>query len=280
MTRFGVLWPLGVDPKVHARSIANTGCKEVRLMLDWGAVEQTEGTRNWAATDQLVTAIRGEGLGVLPIVYFSPKWHRPDRRNPPDPWKYAAFLVEVAARYHFPAYEIWNEPDNPWLLDWTGTKEEYADLYRVARYALHEYDHSLDAVLGGLTYIDPVGFLKPIWGRLGPVDAVGYHPYGFGQDPVADTYSKLKTLTNFLNSVGSSAPVDVTEIGMIVPPQSEKQRSAYLKELAHKIKSWKRIRRFCVFAWYAGGEMSGWSIAKADGNWKGGAMGYSLGIRS
>jgi hypothetical protein len=295
LTRFGVLWPLeAADPAVHAQSIANTGCTEVRLQLVWRQVETASGSHNWAHYDNLIATIRSKGLGVLPMVYQTPPWHRPRITDPPDPWIYARFVVEVARRYGFGAIELWNEPN--WRisptqpLDWGGTFEQYADLYRASRQALHAYNGDISAVVGGLAYVTgiwseparytPSDFLRWIWDRLGPVDAVALHPYGFDPDPVADTFAKTKQLVSFLNSKGSVAPVDLTEVGMTVPPETEKERSGYLRVLATKLKDWKRVRRCTVFTWYGSGENEKWSIAKADGSWKGGASGYSRGIKS
>jgi hypothetical protein len=296
VARFGVLWPYGyaIDPNVHAQSIVNTGSKEVRLQFLWDQIETARGVYDWTGYDLLVQKIRAKGLGVFPIVYMTPTWHRPNRTDPPDPYVYAEFLVKVAQRYNFPAYEVWNEPNwrvsSTQPLDWGGTYEQYAELYRVSRAALHAHDAHKDAVLGGLAYLtgawanpphhSAAQFLEWIWDDLGPVDAVGLHPYGFGSDPVADSMNKVKQLVNFLNSKGSTAPVDLTEIGMTVPPETERKRSDYLKSFAAKAKEWKRIRRVTVFTWHGTGENEQWSIARQDGSWKGSASGWAKGIAS
>ncbi len=286
MTRFGVGWPHGVDnPATHAQSIANTGCKEVRIAVDWRDCEPTQGHYDWAGLDKMVATIRSKGLGILPIVYRTPTWMSSDHRTPPDAQTYAGFLCMVAERLGAPCYEIWNEPNmvppyHPGL-DWTGSKEQFADLYRTARAALHgRFGDRFQAMVGGIANPAHTGaqWLKSIWPRLGPVDCVGWHPYGL---TVEGTWVMLYEMIEMLNSVGSHCPLDVTEVGLPVGlTYSEKARATYLYQCARRIKTLKRVRRWNVFTWYNGPPDPQWDIAKADGGWKGGGSGYSRGIKS
>ncbi len=286
MTRFGVAWPWG-DPNVttHAQSIANTGVKEVRIPVPWADIETSQGRYDWRFLDNQVKIIRDHGLGILPVVYRTPAWHRPDRRDPPDPQVYSGFLCMVAEHLGAPVYEIWNEPNWPlpgapgYPLDWKGTAEQYADLYRAARAALHgRFGDRFSALLGGLAYPNGITYLKSIWSRLGPVDSVGWHPYGL---TVEGTWALLHQMADQLDYLGApNCPIDVTEVGLPVGPgrpYTEKQRATYLKACAIKIKPWKRIRRWNVYCWHGEAE---WSIAQASGAWKGGASGYAAGIKA
>ncbi len=292
MTRFGVLWPLeAADPAVHAQSIRNTGCKEVRLQLLWDRVERAEGIYDWSFYDPLIKTIRDAGLGVLPMVYHTPPWHRPKITDAPDPEIYARFAVAIARHYNFQnGIEIINEPnwryskDEP--LDFDGTGEQYSAIYRTARAWLHAAGYT--AILGGLAW--PNGWSGEVhgdardwlgwnWDRLGPIDGIGIHPYSFGPDPLGETMEKLQLLSAFLTARGWDGKLDITEINL-APGHTEKQRATYLKGLATKLKPWKRVRRCDVFLWWGSGENEQWSIATSNGAWKGSASAYAAAIKA
>jgi hypothetical protein len=276
VTRFGVGLQYGLaNFDTHCRSISNLGVKEVRLHIPWRDIEPRKGTYEWWNLDGMVSSIRKYGMGVLPLVLRTPAWIG-EFNAPPPPDEYARFVADLDGRYGFPAYEIWNEQDWLGCPDWRGTPQQYAAMYRAARAALNS--RGKQAIVGGLAYPTGVNWLKTNWRDLGPVDAVGWHPYGLTVDA---TWALLHQMVDALNQLGSQAPVDVTEVGLNVPPHTEKQRSGYLRVCAEKIKPWKRIRRWNVFWWHIGsGEMSVWDIAHANGTWKGGAAGYARGIAS
>lgn len=298
MTIFGVGWPWGVTgtaAAAHAHKIRLMGCTEVRIPMAWNEIEKQPGKFDWSYVDARVKEIRDGGLGILPVVYFSPIWHRPDKRLAPDPGLYANFLVKVAEHFQCPAYEIWNETNWRYSetepLDWDGTPQQYAALYKEARAAMHwRFGTRFSVVLGGLAFATgwpgaPTGtgvdYLRSIWRSLGPVDAVGWHPYAFGSDPAGNSMALIQEMISFLAKRVSRARIDITEIGLPVglpdPHYSEKQRAAYLTRLSHEVQDLKRVRRFNVYTWHGQPE---YSIAEADGSWKGGAGGYAKGIDS
>lgn len=110
--------------------------------------------------------------------------------HPPEDFqKWAKICVNVIRHYNdgwangfhynIKYFEIWNEP-NIGLLMWSGTREQYYDLYRVAATALKAYDPSLK-VGGPVTSQADEGtirsFLAYCRDRELPVDFLSWHCY-------------------------------------------------------------------------------------------------------
>ncbi|GAB4428702.1 MAG: hypothetical protein OHK0015_11870 [Chloroflexi bacterium OHK40] len=99
-------------------------------MVDWGVVEATRGTRNWAALAGLeaeLAAISATGAAPLVIVSGAPAWAQRERGKACGPIRtdaldeFAAFVGEMVTRYSGPPYNVrhWefgNEPDAPYQL--------------------------------------------------------------------------------------------------------------------------------------------------------------------
>ena len=83
------------------------------------------------------------------------------------------------------SYEIGNEPDITPTTPADSTSLHYADpnafaqVYQTARAALHQVDPAAQAVVGGMLDSGAIGLDQAEWylGAIGPMDAVGYHPY-------------------------------------------------------------------------------------------------------
>jgi hypothetical protein len=115
------------------------------------------------------------------------------------------------------SYEIGNEPDITPTAPADETSLHYADpaayaqVYETARTALHQVDPSGQAVVGGMLDSGAIGLdqVERYLAAIGPMDAVGYHPYLYSvttmeQDTVA--------LRAWLNGNGHSAvPIDINE---------------------------------------------------------------------
>lgn len=147
----------------------------------------------------------------------------------------AAFVTSFAQRYgpggsfwaahtglpYLPvqSYEIGNEPNTPptepgdgsWLR--YGSPAGYAEVYEAARTALHAVDPSGTVVVGGMLDSGdlPLATVESYLSAIGPMDAVGFHPYLYDltlmeQDTLA--------LRQWLDSHGhTGVPLDVNEFG-------------------------------------------------------------------
>lgn len=274
------------------KAVRSIGCKEIRYSLFWQEVETRRGVYNWQEQDWAVNTAARHNLRVLPIVYRTPSWLASSPTDPPPASEYANFVRQVALRYgingtfwnenpvpYLPIkhYEIWNE-QNYFTAEWSGTPQEYADIYRASRATLKWMNSDYEAIVGGLAYPN-LEWLKNIWSELGPVDSVGWHPYGI---TVQGTYYWISQLATLLNSLGATNTlIDITEIGIPVgrPGESytEEQRGKYLRKMAETIKEKKRVRRFNVYTWFPASDP--FSISKPDGTLKPSAKAYGVGIK-
>ncbi len=147
----------------------------------------------------------------------------------------AAFVTAFAQRYgpggtfwaqhpelpYLPveSYEIGNEPDITPTAPADQTSLHYADpaayaeVYEAARTALHQVDPTAQAVVGGMLDSGSIGLdqIEEYLGAIGPMDAVGYHPYLYD---VTTMEQDTLALRQWLNANGhAGVPLDVNEFG-------------------------------------------------------------------
>ena len=110
---------------------------------------------------------------------------------PTDPAKWAQICVGIikhyndgwADGYHYGIkyWEIWNEPDNPdGDCMWSGTPEQYYELYHAASVAIKSYNPELKVGGFGATSINPEftnGFLSYCQQHQLPLDFFSWHVY-------------------------------------------------------------------------------------------------------
>ena len=90
-------------------SIATLGASTVRFGVSWRKMQKSPDVPpDFSQFDAIVAEAEANGLRILPILYWPPKWAQPIYEHLD---KYAAFIEAVVSRYgeHFPAIEIWNE---------------------------------------------------------------------------------------------------------------------------------------------------------------------------
>lgn len=181
-------WPL----------MARNGVSSVRVAFYWTQGQRLgPGAVDFGAYDPIVLAAAGSGLGVLPVVFSTPRWARADPEDaaapPRDPADYASFLTALVGRYGpngslwaehpelaprpIRAWQLWNEPNLSGYWSQQPFAESYVALLKAARAALKAADPGAKAILAGL----PNGWvaLRQIYragGRQG-FDAAAIHPY-------------------------------------------------------------------------------------------------------
>lgn len=181
-------------------------------------------------TDAVVELTAAAHLRLYPMLGL-PKSHGPAA----DAAAMAAFVTSFAQRYgpggsfwaqhpelpYLPveSYEIGNEPDITPTAPADQTSLHYADpnayaeVYEAARAALHQVDPTAQAVVGGMLDSGAIGLdqIEQYLNAIGPMDAVGYHPYLYDvtrmeQDTVA--------LRQWLDARGyGGIPLDINEFG-------------------------------------------------------------------
>ena len=147
----------------------------------------------------------------------------------------AAFVTSFAQRYgpggsfwaqnpqlpYLPveSYEIGNEPDITPTAPADETSlhyanpADYAEVYEAARTALHQVDPTAQAVVGGMLDSGAIGLpqAEQYLAAIGPMDAVGFHPYLYD---VTTMEQDTVGLRQWLNANGhSNVPLDINEFG-------------------------------------------------------------------
>lgn len=202
-------WQSPAQIKADLAAIKNTGVRWVRLQFDWSKLEpygpglsaSNQGTW-WAHTDTLVDAARAQGLQVLGIIDYTPRWAAAPGCNfgdhngmfcaPRSAAEFGAFAGRVAAHYApkgVHTWEIWNEPNSPYFFQPVNAAN-YVALLKAAYPAIHAADPGAFVVSGGLSPhgdlgqtpndpYSPINFTKAMYaaGAKGFFDALGHHPY-------------------------------------------------------------------------------------------------------
>ncbi len=112
------------DFEVLASQAVALGVGWVKITLDWGEAEETEGTLDLALYDTAIAAFNEAGLDVVVTLVGAPAWARPSATDyalslttfygPPDDLdEFGEFAGEIAERYQGQviAYEIWTAPN-------------------------------------------------------------------------------------------------------------------------------------------------------------------------
>jgi xylan 1,4-beta-xylosidase len=183
----------------------------------WEADPEKESSYNFGPTDRIIQSI----IAVGAEVYFrlGRSWGA-EAHPPSDFSKYAEICRHVvmhynggwARGYHYKIryWEIWNEPDLQvaWAPNfirafWTGTPEQYYELYEQVARAIKKYDAALK--VGGPAKARPElgdkyreGFLRYCADRKVPLDFYSWHLYQTERSPrpflVAQTARMIRSL--------------------------------------------------------------------------------------
>src|SRR5581483_5816831 len=130
-----------------------------------------------------------------------------------------AFWAENPQLPYLPveSYEIGNEPDitpnapaDQTSLHYANPAD-YAMVYETARAALHQVDPSAQTVVGGMLDSGSIdlGLAEQYLAAIGPIDAVGYHPYLYN---ITTMEQDTLLLRNWLDANGhAGVPLDINE---------------------------------------------------------------------
>jgi len=173
-----------------------------KVTVSWREYEASKGNIDYPRLDTIVDALEAGKLNILLTVTDAPDWARSSHieNGPPDDFAdYAAFVSALATHYagRVRAYEIWNEPNL--RREWNSnthpiSAQSYADLLRGAYAAIKAADPAATVVSAGLAptgfndginAIDDRLFLAALYplGLTDISDAIGAHPFGFGNPP-------------------------------------------------------------------------------------------------
>ncbi|MGD2144536.1 MAG: cellulase family glycosylhydrolase, partial [Anaerolineae bacterium] len=172
----------------------------VKQQVEWHTIEHGPDDFDWHTLDRVVEGADGFGFKVLLSVTHAPDWTRSAELESGPPTDYAQFgrfMEQLARRYRgrVEAYELWNEPNlaREWRGD-TLDPARFVSLVAEGAHGVRAGDpdaliiSGAPAVTGiddGETAISDRAFLRGTYeaGIGQHVDAIGAHPYGYGNPP-------------------------------------------------------------------------------------------------
>lgn len=183
--------------------LAALGVGWVKVQVSWKLYEPEPSqlhTERFAELDAFVNRANAQGLQVLLGVSKAPEWSRPttEMDGPPADFAlYERFMYTLAARYRgrVAAYELWNEPNLQ--REWNGFPlggALFGELLQAGAAGARAADPDAVLIAGApavtgindrVTAVDDRFFLQEMLqaGVAGLVDALGVHPYGYGNPP-------------------------------------------------------------------------------------------------
>lgn len=195
------------------------GATRLRTHLSWADYHTPEGQ---AWYDWLIPAL-GQRMELLPCLHYTPPSLSRTGRTSGPPRRlqdYADFVDHILTRYgrHFPAVELWNEPNN--LLDWDWRADSdfllFAEMVGGAAYWARQ--RGWKTVLGGLSPFDPYWLdLMGQRGVLAQIDAMGFHGFPGTWDSEQGTWDgwdlHLGEMRAILDRYNSGTEIWITETG-------------------------------------------------------------------
>lgn len=247
----GPLLTGGVNLGRQFDAMVKAGVENVRIVFSWANAQpyaswadvppsqatkyvQDQVPTTFATTDQVVGAAAQRGLTVLPVVEYAPAWDlKPNVGNqlgrPAQEAPYANYMTLLVQRYgpngsYWPthprtpklpirAWQIWNEPNNPFFWPDQPFAATYVSLVRAAHDAIKSADPGARVVLAGMPNYSwkSLQQIYEVPGARASFDVVAIHPYTAQPQGVI---TLLKLVRGVMDRFGDRhKPIDVTEVG-------------------------------------------------------------------
>jgi len=210
----------------------------LRIPIFWPQVEPQPGEYRFGQLDETIAQAAEAGVRVLPFVYGSPSWVRPDTALPPlgglAPQRaWTGFLRRLVQRYGphgdiwqgrplpLPVrrWQIWNEPN--FVLFWRPRPAPlaYARLLHLSARAIRRADRGAAIVAAGVAPVEagitPWAFLRRMYRAPGvrrDFDVVALHPYA---PRVAWVEDQIRFVRDVMAKAGDGGkPLQLTELGI------------------------------------------------------------------
>ena len=203
------------------------------IFLDSSADPYLESSYDFTASDKYISAIINVGCSVFYRLGESASDDNNLRIPPENFTKWAEICKHIVMHYNdgwnngfnynIKYFEIWNEPDIDGF--WTGTAEDYYQMYQITAEMLKSYDSSLK--IGGpcTSSLDDsdytTGFLTYVTDNNVPIDFFSWHQYA---DTPNQLYLSSKSVDMLLESFGLTNCKNInTEWNInILTPQRDK----------------------------------------------------------
>lgn len=150
----------------------NNGVKWIRTVIPWHEIDTAAGAPyNWMQLEKNIDSLKQWGFEIIATIRGTPDWYTtnptptvtPQYNNlyaPQDTIEWVRFLDSLVSKFgsKINYWEIWNEPDGPFLLtappnnNLTGKKDAYIRLLKSAYHKIKSFNDTNDSILlGGLT---------------------------------------------------------------------------------------------------------------------------------
>ena len=222
-------------------TLSTNNIKTVRQFFNWSVIQPTSASSyDWRWIDIVMKNAAANGVGVLPVFYFTPGWANNNQGLnvlPSDTSLYTNFVKATFQRYGrngtfwqnyvgtpspLVTAEIWNEP---WCKAYLKSTDpvEYANLVRATATAIRSIDPSVKILassdwypMSGTNKIWLPAFLAAMPDYAKYVDVANVHLYfpNFSIPKGTDSYSKLPSVRNALTKAGLNEPIWITESGV------------------------------------------------------------------
>lgn len=168
-------------------TLQGLGLDIVRVTVRWDAIEEEQGTMDWAGTDAILEQLHAAGIAAVITLYGTPGWANGGKGPSVVPIRgadFATFAGAAAARYPFVhRWTIWNEPNQRrWLS--TASPAQYVTRLLNPAYAAIHGASPVSKVAGGVTAprggtggLSPVAFIRGMGASGARLDAYAHHPY-------------------------------------------------------------------------------------------------------
>lgn len=180
---------IGIN-EVRTHDIYNS-CDIHVIFPDFSADPLDPNSYDFSTTDSVIQSIIN--AGAIPFFRLGESFETtPIHNTPPTNFdKWATICLQIVKHYNagwnngfnynIKKWEIWNEPD---LNDfWSGTPQQFYDLYSKTVLKLKNYDTSLKVGAAGFAIINNTKFIDPFLDSIStnniPLDFISYHSYTF-----------------------------------------------------------------------------------------------------
>ncbi len=220
----------GLDSRLRSpemlRLLAQMGVNILRFGT-WAAVNPERDEFAWERFDEVVDAIRANGMQALYSVTFTPAYAvKPEYRGkgdpsrlPPRPEALQESLQKIVAHTRdkgVTIYDLWNEPDHRGF--WRGSADDYLEFMRVAYQTIKTVQPDATVLSGGIASLHRRPFDGPnpdidrrilLEGQQW-YDAISLHEHG----PFGDFASSLDgPLAEYRKGLSEKKPLWLTETG-------------------------------------------------------------------
>ena len=199
--------------------IDRMGASWVLTTFYWSGIEPVQDQWNFEWYDRYVDTAKAAGKKVLGVMGYDVSWiHNDGKRHnyiPPDKLQYFLEYVRKTTA-HFKgrvdAWCIWNEPNFHF---WTGTRNEFFELNRLASDVLREEDPDV-ILLGGAfnrgIFGLPKAYITGLFesGAMEKADGVAFHPYELNP---ARTLKLYRSFEKIVSRYGFGDRIWATEVG-------------------------------------------------------------------